>query len=95
MALEQELKAIEEDFEEAYYIRKEDLENLHNIDRKIMKMHWGGIVVECFVKYIITEKYSMNKMRGLGQWFSSHTENRLREKEQELGQLKKKDYENY
>ena len=55
MALEQELKAIEEDFEEAYYSRKEDLESLNDIDRKIMKMHWGGIVIECFVKYLLYE----------------------------------------
>lgn len=95
MALEQELKVIEEDFEEAYYSRKEDLESLNDIDRKIMKMHWGGIVIECFVKYLVVEKYSMNKMRGIGEWFSNYTENLLREKEQEGQQLKKKDYENY
>lgn len=100
MALEQELKAIEEDFEEAYYSRKEDLESLNDIDRKIMKMHWGGIVIECFVKYLTVEKYSMNKMRKSGkrkiaQLFSSYTENILREKEQAGCQLTKDDYDNY
>ncbi|MDY4575323.1 MAG: hypothetical protein SPD90_09725, partial [Intestinibacter sp.] len=63
MALQQELKAIEEDFGEAYHSRKKDLQSIDGIDRKILKMHWGGVIVECFVKYLIVQKYSMNKRR--------------------------------
>lgn len=99
MALQQELKAIEEDFEEAYYSRKEDLRSINNLNRKIMEMHWGGIVIECFVKFLVIEKYSMNKMRKnnnkIAQLFSDYTENILREKENGGYQLTKNDYNDY
>ena len=97
MALQQELKAIEEDFGEAYHSRKKDLQSIDGIDRKILKMHWGGVIVECFVKYLIVQKYSMNKRRKskIGQWFSDYTENILREKEQQGHQLTGNDYKEY
>ncbi|MGL5749270.1 MAG: hypothetical protein ACRCXT_01995 [Paraclostridium sp.] len=101
MALEQELIEIEENFEYAYYSREEDLESLRNLDRKILNMHLGGIVLECFVKYLIVNKYGMNKRRKsrIGEWYSEYTINLLRQKEQLLRQngeqLKGKNYEEF
>ena len=95
MSLEEKLEEIE-DFEEAYYSRIQDMKDMSNVDRKIMKMHWGGVVIVCLVNYIIVEKYDIHKRNKHKkcQWFSSNAENILKAKEQSGENITNSDYSN-
>lgn len=52
-----------EDFFEIYENRKEDYNCIKNINRKIIVMHLGGIIIECLVKGMICRKYKICKIK--------------------------------
>lgn len=71
-------KEIEEDFYKAYRSRMQDFMKLKNASDKsdVLIMHLGGIVVECYLKYLIVRKYGIKKYRyvkNTSYWFSDES----------------------
>lgn len=65
-----------EDFQSAYeerlktffYLMKQDKDNDNDNDNKIMIMHLGGIIIECYLKALIVEKNKITKRIGHDIW---------------------------
>lgn len=66
-----------EDYQKAYSERRKDL--MHNIKkRNIVSLHLGGIVIECFIKYLIVKKFTIKKVRTHGKlWYTEKDYNYL------------------
>ncbi|KYH30635.1 hypothetical protein CLTEP_25320 [Clostridium tepidiprofundi DSM 19306] len=91
---------IDINFEDIYESRKDDFETLtdHKINRKVLLMHIGGIVIECFVKYLIMYKYDITKRKldKNNYWYDEDRFNKLINIESTSGkQVDKKDYSKY
>jgi len=96
MGVAQEILPIE-DLQEIYESRKEDFKILHenSINRRVIMMHLGGIVVECFVKSIIQYKLNATKRKKdkNGLWYDEIGYNNILCIERDLRrQVKKEDY---
>lgn len=97
MSLDNEFVDIIENFEDAYDIRKEDLDYIKGSDRKILNMHMGGIVLECLTKHLIVSTYNMEFRRKskLGHWYSEYTKHKLIDIKNSGKNVEKGDYTKY
>lgn len=95
MGVSQEIICIE-DLQEVYESRKEDFNILEgfNINRRVLMMHLGGIVIECFVKSIILYKFGITKRRkGVnGLWYNEESYGNILHIERTLNQVTKREY---
>lgn len=56
-----------EDYQAAFLARIMDVEALHNSGRRTAAMHFGGVAIECLLKYIICTSLPKNS-KGEWEW---------------------------
>lgn len=80
--MNEKFKDIEEDFFEAYRSRLNDFMFLKNSkdNHKMLIMHLGGVIIECYLKHLIVRKYNIKKYifaKNSMYWCSEETANQL------------------
>jgi hypothetical protein len=68
-----------ENYEDAYIDRYSDFKILKNSDRKVITMHFGGVVLECFLKNKIIKEKKIIKSHPLNEnrWYNKEIFNKL------------------
>ncbi|MCR6547004.1 MULTISPECIES: hypothetical protein [Eubacteriales] len=57
-----------EEFNKACNERAQDLTFMKANSRRIGSMHFGGIVIECLLKYIIVKHYGISQRQSIQEW---------------------------
>ena len=70
-----------EDYYSAYKDRLADylniFKNLKQDSQKVLLMHLGGIIIECYIKYIIVRVHDIKKSRRNTLWYSEKVFNNI------------------
>lgn len=67
-----------EDFNAAFADRSMDVTALKQDSRRIGRMHLGGIVIECLIKYIIVKHYGISQRENIHTWLCTQNMSNLR-----------------
>jgi len=74
-----------EEFSEAYESRIEDFILVAKENRrKTLSMYLGGVVIECFLKKLLVQKYNIAGRKGIKYWYDLNIIEELSEKDNVL-----------
>lgn len=67
-----------EEFNKACHERSIDAKYLHLNDRRTGHMHFGGISIECLIKFLVVKYYDIQEREGIYNWLANSNATGLR-----------------